>query len=100
MAIECYYSTCPHHSSQTGEEGPFCYEKECVATAEEIYLFIKVKSIEHAKYEDLHYSKRLIKVLDAMDEEALYDDTLWPNRRHSEMFGFIWGTKDIKGCFH
>jgi hypothetical protein len=51
-------------------------------------------------YEGIHYSKRLIKVLDEMSEEDLYEESLWANRRHSEMSGLIWGQPDKKGCFH
>lgn len=36
MTIECYYNHCPCHSANNGQdEGPFCYEKECVASEEE-----------------------------------------------------------------
>ena len=51
-------------------------------------------------YEDLHYSKRLVDALDKMSDEDLNDESLWPNRRHSEMAGLIWGRPDEKGCFH
>jgi hypothetical protein len=36
-------------------------------------------------FEDRHYSKRLIKVMDAMLDEDLDDESLWANNRHSEM---------------
>jgi len=33
MTIECYDDTCKHHCINSGDprdEGPFCYERECV----------------------------------------------------------------------
>lgn len=41
MATECYYGDCRFHGSQESppEEGPFCYERECRATEQEIRLF-------------------------------------------------------------
>ena len=32
MTIECYTTECPYHCHNNGEEGPFCYEKECRKT--------------------------------------------------------------------
>lgn len=29
MTIECYKQGCKHHGVHSGEEGPFCFEKEC-----------------------------------------------------------------------
>lgn len=50
-------------------------------------------------YENYHFSKRLIKALDKVDDEDLDDVTLWPNRRHSEMYGRLWNG-NTKSCFH
>lgn len=37
MTIECYFTKCPHHSiHQWPDDGPFCYEEECLATEKEI----------------------------------------------------------------
>ncbi len=33
--IECYYSRCPHHSCNSGDEGPFCDRSDCIATEDE-----------------------------------------------------------------
>lgn len=30
MTIECYFSQCPHHSCHDSDDGPFCYEKDCI----------------------------------------------------------------------
>ena len=45
MAIECYYSGCFFHSNNKDpyEEGPFCDEKECQATEEQLILFEKYR---------------------------------------------------------
>lgn len=40
--IECYYGTCPNHNAQKGadpDEGPYCYENTCTATAEQLAAF-------------------------------------------------------------
>ena len=38
MPIECYLSQCPKHCTNDvpPDDGPFCYEDDCVATAEQI----------------------------------------------------------------
>jgi len=51
MAIECYYRDCKHHSSQTEkDEGPYCYEKECLATKEQIVAFSTERDKEIAEW--------------------------------------------------
>jgi hypothetical protein len=34
MAIECYYAQCAHHGTNDTppDEGPFCHQRECLAT--------------------------------------------------------------------
>jgi len=40
MTIECYYIECPNHSVNADpDEGPFCYEDNCVRSAEERVVF-------------------------------------------------------------
>jgi threonine aldolase len=34
MTIECYTANCPKHGIHFGDDGPFCYEEECVGIAE------------------------------------------------------------------
>ena len=37
MSIECYFHQCSHHSSHYDmDNGPFCDERECIATDEQI----------------------------------------------------------------
>lgn len=36
MTIECYFSSCPHHSIHYGDEGPFCDELECIAPKDKL----------------------------------------------------------------
>lgn len=38
MTIECYYGDCRYHGTQSGDEGPFCFEEECRATEHELKL--------------------------------------------------------------
>lgn len=38
MTIECYYGNCRFHGTQSGDEGPFCFEEECRATEHELKL--------------------------------------------------------------
>jgi hypothetical protein len=42
MAIECYYDKCPYHScndSDAVEDGPFCYQPDCLVPADWIRCF-------------------------------------------------------------
>ena len=45
MTIECYYSQCPHHGNNETpkEEGPFCYQAECLATEVQLLEFMKAE---------------------------------------------------------
>lgn len=36
MSIECYFSSCPHHSIHYGDEGPFCDELKCLAPKDKL----------------------------------------------------------------
>ena len=47
MTIECYYSACEYHCSHDpNDEGPFCYERECRATDEQIVVFQRQREEE------------------------------------------------------
>ena len=40
--IECYYGSCPNHGARKSadpDEGPYCYENACTATAEELATY-------------------------------------------------------------
>lgn len=42
--IECYYGECQYHSCNfVDDEGPFCYERECLATPEQIVVFSRTR---------------------------------------------------------
>ena len=42
MTIECYFSDCPKHSIHDyPDDGPFCYEMECVAIPAKIEEYRK-----------------------------------------------------------
>jgi len=42
MSIECYYSACKYHGCHTApDDGPFCAERECKATPEQLIVFQK-----------------------------------------------------------
>lgn len=43
MTIECYYGECKYHGTQSGDEGPFCFEEECRATSYEITLLEAIR---------------------------------------------------------
>ncbi len=36
MSIECYFSSCPHHSIHYGDEGPYCDELKCIAPKDKL----------------------------------------------------------------
>lgn len=45
MTIECYYVECEFHSANDPkEEGPFCYQKDCQATTEQIIKFQEIRA--------------------------------------------------------
>lgn len=46
MTIECYYGSCRFHGTQSGDEGPFCFEPECKATEHEIKLLEQIRKVE------------------------------------------------------
>lgn len=51
MTIECYYSQCPKHSTHTDpDEGPFCFESECIATEQEIKFYAVGRRLERMGY--------------------------------------------------
>lgn len=40
MTIECYYGECKHHGIHFDpEDGPFCYEDDCLASQKELQQF-------------------------------------------------------------
>ena len=43
MTIECYYDTCIWHSTQDGEDGPFCDEQTCLASKKELQQFEMIR---------------------------------------------------------
>ena len=53
MTIECYYSQCPKHGANETppDEGPFCFERECSATVEEIKFYALSRKIERMGYD-------------------------------------------------
>ena len=51
MTIECYYHQCPKHSNwNEPDEGPFCYQEQCVATIPELDLYALGRSLELKGY--------------------------------------------------
>ena len=46
MTIECYYTACPYHDN----EGPFCYEDDCLATPDEIVIYDLTRRLELRGY--------------------------------------------------
>lgn len=51
MTIECYHGACPYHSVHEGvEEGPFCFERECVANREQFVVFDQIRNHQLALY--------------------------------------------------
>lgn len=53
MSIECYYDQCKYHCTnceKDKEEGPFCFEKNCKATPEQIKQFEKDREAYLKKY--------------------------------------------------
>ena len=40
--IECHFSSCEHHCSHFGEEGPFCNGEVCIAPAERLTEFSEI----------------------------------------------------------
>ena len=50
-------------------------------------------------FENLHFSKRLQIALDKVHDDDLGDETVWANRRYSEMSAWLDGDF-VKGCFH
>jgi len=55
MAIECYYGLCPHHGNNEAppNEGPFCFQKECIANPEKLPLYEVYRIIQLADREVL-----------------------------------------------
>ena len=51
MTIECHYHQCKYHGNwEEGEEGPFCYERECRATEKELKSHALLYSLELKGY--------------------------------------------------
>jgi hypothetical protein len=48
MTIECYYQHCPHHGANEDppDEGPFCFQSECIATETELKLHAIIREYE------------------------------------------------------
>jgi hypothetical protein len=52
MTALCYYQWCKYHSiHDEPDEGPFCFEEECRATAEELDAFAILRKEELKLYQ-------------------------------------------------
>lgn len=61
MTIECYYGDCRFHGTQSGDEGPFCFEEECRATEHELHLHGLIrKALEDSRSETVAWRYRHI----------------------------------------
>lgn len=51
MAIECYYGSCRFHGTREvpPDEGPFCHQRECLATEQELRRFEAERVSEEAE---------------------------------------------------
>lgn len=74
MTIECYYKNCKYHScNDDPDDGPFCYEKECHCTKEEMRLHSIIR-----KYELKDSSYNIVsKFISELPEKYILMDTLY-----------------------
>ena len=49
MTIECHYSRCPHHGVHTDpDDGPFCYQRECLQPDSVLEAFADQRAVAAA----------------------------------------------------
>ena len=58
MSTECYYGQCPHHSSQHGDEGPFCDEIKCKVDEQQLCQYERERAIWLKTHFPQHYAEK------------------------------------------
>ena len=96
MTIECYYSLCPYHrnNSLPPDEGPFCYQEECIASEENLSRYAMYRVVSLADNEKLASWWCAINIFEWPEELAQFKDKVEP----IEIMSFISLTVGYKAC--